>query len=78
MPANTPTAVVTGAASGIGRALAEALHAKGTHLVLVDIDGDALAATATAATGLTTLHSGRSARSSTHQLIERNHVPDAR
>ncbi len=39
------TAVVTGAASGIGRALAEALHAKGTHLVLADVDAVALSAT---------------------------------
>lgn len=45
MAVDTPTAVVTGAASGIGRALAEALHAKGTHLVLADVDADALAAT---------------------------------
>jgi NADP-dependent 3-hydroxy acid dehydrogenase YdfG len=41
------TAVVTGAASGIGRALAEALHAKGTHLVLADTDADGLSATVT-------------------------------
>lgn len=44
--AETLTAVVTGAASGIGRALAEALHAKGARLVLTDIDADALSATA--------------------------------
>jgi NADP-dependent 3-hydroxy acid dehydrogenase YdfG len=42
----TLTAVVTGAASGIGRALAEALHASGTRLVLADVDADALSATA--------------------------------
>jgi short-subunit dehydrogenase len=42
-------AVVTGAASGIGRALAAALAAKGCHLALVDVDAAGLAATATAA-----------------------------
>lgn len=36
------TAVVTGAASGIGEALAHALAARGSHLVLLDVDGDRL------------------------------------
>ncbi|XWV18114.1 MAG: SDR family NAD(P)-dependent oxidoreductase [Gemmatimonas sp.] len=35
-------AVVTGAASGIGRALAMGLRAKGCHLALVDLDRDGL------------------------------------
>jgi NAD(P)-dependent dehydrogenase (short-subunit alcohol dehydrogenase family) len=34
--------VVTGAASGIGRALAERLQAAGCRVVLADVDGDAL------------------------------------
>ncbi|SDY40039.1 NADP-dependent 3-hydroxy acid dehydrogenase YdfG [Saccharopolyspora shandongensis] len=55
MASDVLTAVVTGAASGIGRALAEALHAKGADLVLADVDADALSATAErlGATGVT-------------------------
>ena len=37
-------AVVTGAASGIGRAVAEAFAVEGAHVVLADIDADGLAA----------------------------------
>lgn len=39
------TAVVTGAASGIGRAIAERLAREGMNVVLADIEPDALAAT---------------------------------
>jgi NAD(P)-dependent dehydrogenase (short-subunit alcohol dehydrogenase family) len=41
-------AVVTGAAQGIGRAIAEELHHRGAHLVLVDCNASGVAATADA------------------------------
>jgi len=37
---------ITGAASGIGRATAEAVAAQGGHLVLTDLDAERLAVTA--------------------------------
>lgn len=43
---NSKTALITGAASGIGRALALELAARGTRLLLADIDAAGLAETA--------------------------------
>jgi NAD(P)-dependent dehydrogenase (short-subunit alcohol dehydrogenase family) len=45
------TAVVTGAASGIGRALAKVLHSRGARLIVADQDGDALRQVADALDG---------------------------
>ncbi len=39
-------AIVTGAGTGIGRAVARALHARGANVTIADIDGDAAAAVA--------------------------------
>lgn len=46
MKLNQQTAVLTGAASGIGKALAHTLAARGCHLALVDCDAAGLAVTA--------------------------------
>jgi len=45
-------AVITGAASGMGAACAEVLHAGGAGVVVVDLDGDGGARTAAAVDGL--------------------------
>ena len=48
------SAIVTGGASGIGRALGSALAGAGAHVVLADVDGDAAAAAAGAIGGTAT------------------------
>lgn len=45
--ATTKTALVTGAARGIGLAIAEKLHGQGWRVAMLDIDGPALAKSAT-------------------------------
>jgi NAD(P)-dependent dehydrogenase (short-subunit alcohol dehydrogenase family) len=42
------SAVITGAASGIGRATAEAFHAEGARILLADVDGEGALALASA------------------------------
>ena len=55
------TAVVTGAASGIGRAISRSLARRGCHLVLADVNETGLAETAA-------LAAGQGLRISTHRL----------
>ncbi|HTN60976.1 MAG TPA: SDR family oxidoreductase, partial [Devosia sp.] len=52
------TVLVTGAAMGIGRAVAEALAAEGRNLVLLDRDGAALEKTAREIGGAVATHTG--------------------
>ncbi|WP_296675641.1 SDR family oxidoreductase [Novosphingobium sp.] len=62
--------VVTGAASGIGKALAEQLHAAGAHVVLADIDFRRTQDLAGTLPGSTALHCDVSDHASVEALAE--------
>jgi 2,3-dihydroxy-2,3-dihydro-p-cumate dehydrogenase len=63
------TAIVTGAARGIGKAIAERLKADGASLMLADMDGDALAKT-TAEIGAASHTADLSTEAGAKSLIE--------
>ncbi len=64
-------ALITGAANGIGRATAEAIHADGHHVVLVDNDQDAGNAAAAQLVNATFLTCDVSDRTQVHDTVER-------
>ncbi|PNY79464.1 SDR family NAD(P)-dependent oxidoreductase [Deinococcus koreensis] len=65
-------AVVTGAAGGIGEALAVALAARGSHLALIDRDGPGLEGVAQ---GLRTRHPGLRLSTHTFDLVRTAEIP---
>ena len=64
------TALVTGAASGIGRAIAEDLSGRGARVLLADIDAAALHAVATPLRGALVRRADISSRDDCRQLVE--------
>src|SRR6476646_9481128 len=64
-------AIITGAASGMGRATAYVFADEGAHLALVDRQGDALAAVAAEITA-----AGGTARTYTADLADGAAIPD--
>ncbi|WP_108663543.1 SDR family NAD(P)-dependent oxidoreductase [Acuticoccus kandeliae] len=67
------TVLVTGAAQGIGRAIAEAFKAAGATLVLTDIDAEGLAATADAI-GAEAIAADIGDRARAHAMVEAVHA----
>lgn len=66
-------AVVTGAASGIGRSLARRFHAEGAELVISDVDGDRLARVA-AELGCESVVADVSDRADVERLLDRERI----
>ncbi|HWQ24980.1 MAG TPA: 3-hydroxybutyrate dehydrogenase [Gaiellaceae bacterium] len=65
------SALVTGGASGIGRAIAERLAAEGAGVIVVDLPGEALDAAAGEIAGASALPCDLAAREQVHRLVER-------
>jgi pyridoxal 4-dehydrogenase len=61
-------AIVTGAAQGIGRAIAEKLRAEGATIAVVDLNGDGAQATASAVDGLA-IRADISSEGDTHRMV---------
>lgn len=70
-PIEGRTALVTGAASGIGLAIARLLAASGARVILSDVEGPRLAAAAAEISGATALPADLSSRADVSALVER-------
>ena len=75
---NGTTALVTGGASGIGKALAAALKARGARVILADVNRDLLATTGKELGGLPTIVTDLAVAAAPAQLIESAFAIDGR